>query len=87
MSDYILINSLLQDGSEASLLKLKMIVDFKNRSVVISKIKFENLKLFCEIFKENCEICSEYNDFCTINLKDDRGLCYIKVIIEKNERL
>lgn len=48
MNDYNLINSLLEDGSETSILKLKMIVDFKNIS--LKKIKEKNVNLFMENF-------------------------------------
>lgn len=34
MNDYALINSLLEDGSEASILKLKMIVDFDDLALL-----------------------------------------------------
>lgn len=51
MNDYKLINKLLKDGSEQSLLKLKMIVDFPS-IVDVTEIKKKYRFLFITTFKE-----------------------------------
>lgn len=74
MNDYKLINSLLEDGSESSILKLKMIVDFnefdgytlitENNISYYSNnsylIKDENIERFINLI-ENKEILDNFN--------------------------
>ena len=50
MNDYDLINKLLEDGSEASLLKIKMIFDFEDYLGIYDELKNENLLKFLELF-------------------------------------
>lgn len=62
MNDYALINSLLEDGSVTSILKLKMIIDFLDdynlySNHVLGYIKERNVILFVITFKEY------YNEF------------------------
>lgn len=53
MNDYALINSLLKDGSEQSLLKLKMIVDFEDtdHNFIYKKYYYNFIMLFEDFFK------------------------------------
>ena len=88
MNDYNLINSLLEDGSPQAILKLKMVVDLQNRIMAIRQIKLENLKLFCETFKEDYVI-SESLYFFTIKYKSNGSQTFTlikKNIIVKTER-
>lgn len=51
-NDYKLINLLLEDGSESSILKLKMIVDLDDNDLIM-KIRFDKRMKFVLIFKEH----------------------------------
>lgn len=61
MNDYQLINSLLEDGSEQSILKLKIIVNFDK--ICYIDIKEENFIKFVNIFKDKFDhvfsVCPE----------------------------
>lgn len=55
MNDYKLINSLLEDGSDSSILKLKMIVDFNNLSFdyIKSKLVIKLIDIFRDSFEKD----------------------------------
>lgn len=73
-NNFHLINQLLEDGSEASILKLKMIVDFSNKDnnyLFYSKIKSHLREKFYYIFKDcNIQYYDCWSNTTTTNLKD-----------------
>lgn len=66
--DYKLINALLEDESEASLLKLKMIID-SNCKIDFDKINEEKIIVFINNCKTVCENIFRNDPICIQNIR------------------
>lgn len=80
-NDYALINALLEDGTDQSIVKLKMVVDFEAESMafnsgIISKIKPENRLKFIKLFKDYFSKRFEHN---VRNIPEDMLIDIIKM--------
>lgn len=77
-NDYKLINLLLEDGSETSILKLKMIVDLADENFDFLNIKKSNHILFVKLFEDYAY--KEFDKYIYLYLKKTSNNAIIYMI-------